>query len=124
MFILPLIISNSFKDITINMNKIYLSIIFGLHMAISQVYSFDILHSTSSKKDYMIYIFLLVVYVYLYRNQMFVDDKNILKDIKEKNSALMLISKSTKRKNPRIKSFSDYVNNTLEKQIGFINKII
>lgn len=124
MFILPLIISNSFKDITLNMNKVYLSIIVGLLVVISQVYSFDILQQTRSKKDYIIYIFLLIVYIYLYRNQMFVDDKNFLKDIKEKNSASLLISASTKTKNPRIKSFSNYINNTLEKQIGFINKII
>ena len=124
MFILPLLISNSYKDITINMNKIYLSIIFGLLLVISQVYSFDILHKTSSKKDYIIYIFLLVLYIYLYRNQMFVNDKNLLKDIKEKNSSIIQISKSAKTKNPRIKSFYDYINNTLEKQNGFINKII
>ena len=124
MFILPLLISNSYKDITINMNKIYLSIIFGLLLVISQVYSFDILHKTSSKKDYIIYILLLVLYIYLYRNQMFINDKNILKDIKEKNSSIIQISKSTKTKNPRIKSFYDYINNTLEKQNGFINKIV
>ena len=124
MFILPLLISNSYKDITINMNKIYLSIIFGLLLVISQGYSFDILHKTSTKKDYIIYIFLLVLYIYLYRNQMFVNDKNLLKDIKEKNSSIIQISKSTKTKNPRIKSFYDYINNTLEKQNGFINKIV
>ena len=123
MFILPLITNNSIKDISLSMNKIYLSIIFGLLMVISQVYSFDILHGTKSKMDYILYIFLLIVYIYLYRKQMFVDDLNFIKDIREKNSSLILISKR-KSKNNKINSFSNYVHTTLNKQNEFINKII
>ncbi len=123
MVILPIIISGSFKDVSINMNKIYISIIAGLLMVISQVYSFDLLHGTTSKTDYFIYAFLLIVYIYIYRSQLFVDDITYLKDLKEKNSAAILIS-SRKSKNKKINTFSNYIITTLQKEIDFINKFI
>ena len=49
-------------------------------------------------------------------------ERSYLKDIKEKNSASISISKSIKTKNTRIKAFIDYVNKTLEKENNFINK--
>lgn len=124
MIVLPLIVTGSFNDISIiNMNKIYLSIIAGLLMVVSQVYSFDLLHGTTSKSDYFIYAFLLVVYIYIYRSQSFVDDLTYLKDLKEKNSASILIS-SRKSKNKRINTFSNYIITTLQKENEFINKFL
>lgn len=123
MIILPLITCRSIKDISISMNKIYLSIIFGLLMVLSQVYSFDILHGTTSKFEYIIYSFLLFTYIYLFRYQVFIDDTNFLRYIKEKNSSIALIS-SRKSKNYRINTFSNYISNSTIKENDFINKII
>lgn len=123
MVIIPLIIGSSFKDISFNMSKFYLSVIVGLLVVLSQIFSFDLLNGTKSKTNYIIYIFLLILYIYLYRKQMFIDDVNFLKDIKEKNSSLILIT-NRQSKNNRINSFSRYIYNTLNKENEFINKII
>ena len=123
MIILPLITCSSFKNILFNMSKFYLSIILGLLIVLTQIYSFDILNGTKSKINYIIYIFLLIIYIYLYRKQLFVSDLDVLRDIKEKNSSLMLITQR-KNKNNKINSFSTYIYNRLNKENEFINKFM
>jgi hypothetical protein len=123
MIIVPLITCSSYKNISLNMSKIYLSIIIGLLIVLGQIYSFDILNRSKSKMHYIIYISLLIIYIYLYRKQLVVDDLNFLKDIKEKNSSLMLIAQR-KSKNNKINSFSTYIYNRLNKENEFIDKIM
>lgn len=124
MIVFPLIMSNSIRDITINMNKFYSSVILSLLIVLSQIYSHDIFNNSRSLMNYIVYIVILLIYIYLYKNQVYIDDNNYLKDLKEKNSSLILISRDRKTKNKRIKSFSDYIVNTLNKENNFIDKIL
>lgn len=124
MFIIPLLTTHTFRAVSIfNTSKFYLSIITGLLLVLTTIYSYDIFHETKSNYHYMLYVFLLIVYIYLYRNQIHVSDKSFFKDIKERNSTIILLT-NRKSKNQKVNSFIKYINTTLNKQNDFINKII
>ena len=98
MVIMPLITSYSFKHITFSMGKVYLSIIMSLLMVISEVAMYDLMFGTRSNFKYFIYVIILLLYIYLYRNQIYIDDINYLKEMKEHHSMAILTSSISKKR--------------------------
>lgn len=126
-FIIPLLTVNSFNDITfISTNKLYLSTIFGLIITLSQVWSYDNFNKTFSKSSYFIYFILLILYLYAYKTQLYVDDIDYLKDVKENLSKNIFISSKRKKitKSKNIKLFVNLITKTHEKNITIINKFL
>ncbi len=126
MIIIPLITTYSIKHITFSMSKIYLSIIVSLLMVISEIAIFDMKFNTKSTYNYLLYIIILILYIYLYRNQLYIDDINYLKEMKEHHSISMLTSsiRKNKTKNKKIGSYSNFVFTNQNKEIDFMNKFI
>ena len=126
MIFIPLVTSYSFKHITFSMGKIYLSIIMSLLMVISEIVIFDMIFNTRSIIKYIIYISILLLYIYLYRNQFYIDDINYLKEMKEHYSKSVLTSfnRKNKSKNKKINSYSNFIFINQNKEIDFIDKFI
>jgi len=126
MVIMPLITSYSFKHITFSMGKVYLSIIMSLLMVISEVAMYDLMFGTRSNFKYFIYVIILLLYIYLYRNQIYIDDINYLKEMKEHHSMAILTSSIRKNKstNRKLASYSNFVFINQNKEIDFMDKFI
>ena len=69
------IMTNSYQNITFSVGKFYLSVIMALLMGLIEVIMFDVHMKTISGIFYLSLIFLLVTFVYIYRNQVYIDDK-------------------------------------------------
>lgn len=91
-FAMPPLMVNSFGNITNNIGKIYLSIIMGLSMVLAEVFMHDMQYGIVSVSKYGIIIGIIVLFVYLYRNQVAVKDKEFLKGMIEHHSMAVFMS--------------------------------
>jgi len=105
------IMANNFSNITNSLGKVYLSIIMGLYMIILEIMMHDHQYNVFSMKYYGILIVLLGLFIYLYRNQVGIDDKQYLKEMIEHHSMALLTS------NEILKKTDDYNVSKLAKNI-------
>jgi hypothetical protein len=91
-FLMPPVMVNSIKDITNNIGKAYLAIIMGLSMVILEIMMFDNHYGVISYNLYTILFSLLALFVYLYRKQVAIDDKQYLEGMIEHHSMALLTS--------------------------------
>lgn len=97
-FLMPPIMVNSIKDITNNIGKAYSSIIMGLSMVILEVMMFDNHYGVISYNLYTILFSLLALFIYLYRKQVAVDDKQYLEGMIEHHSMALITSEEILKK--------------------------
>lgn len=126
MVVLPLITTESYKQITFSINKTYLSIILGLLIVISHMIMLYITHGQIEINELLIYIIILAIYIYVYRNQLFIDDIDFLNYMKESKSTEIFINSTLKNtiKDKKILSYANFILLNSTKEISFINKII
>ena len=126
MIVMPIIMINSFSHFTFSLGKFYASTIMGLLMILSHIGLSDYVNKTKSINDYCIYGLLLIVYIYLYKYQCFIDDINYLKEMKEHHSMALLTSYSKYKNtsNPKVKAFANLIYKNQNKEINYINKLI
>jgi len=91
-YLMSLLMTNNPKNITNSIGKLYLSIIMGLFMVLSELMMHDYHYSIFSKQSYFGYGLLLILFIYLYRNQVGVNDKQYLKEMIEHHSMALLTS--------------------------------
>jgi hypothetical protein len=91
-YIIPLIVSRSRDHITNNLGKFYLSVIFSLFLVILEVMMHDYQYNVMSGKWYAVFGALLALFVYLYRKQVGIKDKEFVKGVLEHHSKSLLIS--------------------------------
>jgi len=92
-FLMSSIMSNSFENITSSLGKIYLSVIMGLYMIVLEIMMHDHQYGVFSMKYYIIFGCLLGLFIYLYRAQKYITDKEYLKEMIEHHSMALLTSK-------------------------------
>ena len=119
-YLMSLIIANNTNNITNSIGKLYMSIIMGILMIIAQIYMHDSSYNVFSIKLYTIFIFILLVVIYFYRNQLFINDREYLREMIEHHSMALLTS------NQIIKKSNDYnvvklAKNIIETQNNEIN---
>jgi len=85
-FAMPPIMVNSLNDITHNIGKAYLVFIMGLSMVLIEVGMHDMHYSKFSLIKYALIVGLIALFIYLYRNQVAVDDKQYLNGMIEHHS--------------------------------------
>ena len=85
-FAMPPIMVNSLNDITNNVAKAYLAAFMGLSMVLVEVGMHDMQYGIFSAAKYALIIGLIALFVYLYRNQVAVNDKEYLKGMIEHHS--------------------------------------
>jgi Zn-dependent protease len=91
-YVIPIIVSKSRDHITNNLGKFYLSVIFSLFLVILEVMMHDYQYNVMSGKWYIAFGSLLALFVYLYRKQVGIKDKEFVKGALEHHSKSLLIS--------------------------------
>ncbi len=120
------IMTNSYQNITFSIGKFYLSVIMALLMGLIEVIMFDVHMKTISGIFYLSLIFLLVTFVYIYRNQVYIDDKEYLKEMIEHHSMALLTSEEILQNthSERVKKLAENIISTQEKEIEYMRKLI
>lgn len=91
-YIMSYIMTNEVKYITNSYGKIYISIIMGLLMILTEIYMHDSTYNVFSYKLYICFVFILFVFIYLYKTQAYIYDKQYLEEMIEHHSMALLTS--------------------------------
>jgi len=92
------IMVNNFTNITLSIGKAYLSVIMGIFMVLLEVILHDNHYHTLSLKMYLFLIASLILFIYLYRKQVAIKDKEYLKEMIEHHSMALLTSEEILKK--------------------------
>ena len=124
--LMSLIMTNSYKNIRFSMGKFYVSVIMALSMGFLEVLMFDVHMQSLSVNYYLALIFLLVIFIGLYKNQLYIEDKDYLNEMIEHHSMALLTSEEILQKNPspRVKKLAENIISTQEKEIEYMNQLI
>jgi hypothetical protein len=93
----PIMVKNR-VDITNNLGKAYLSMSMALFMIFLEVMMHDHQYNVFSLNTYVILGALVVLFVYLYRNQVAINDKQYLEEMIEHHSMALLTSQEILKK--------------------------
>jgi hypothetical protein len=93
----PLMVS-SLSDITNNIGKAYLAVIMALSMVLIEIGMHDTQYGVFSTTKYGLIIGLIALFVYLYRNQVAVKDKEYVKGMIEHHSMAVFMSEEILKK--------------------------
>jgi len=118
--------TDSSKNITFSMGKFYISVIMALLMGITEVVMFDVHMKTVSIRYYLPLIFLLVIALYLYRNQIYIEDRDYLLEMIEHHSMALLTSEEILQKtsSERVKKLAENIISTQEKEIEYMKQLV
>ncbi len=114
-FFMSTIMSNKMENITNSLGKAYLSIIMGLYMMVLEIMMHDHHYDVFSMKYYIIIGCLLGLFIYLYREQKNITDKEYLKEMIEHHSMALLTSNKILEKTDNY-NVSKIAKNIIQKQ--------
>lgn len=97
-FVFSAILLNSLNDFTHNISKFYMATIVGLVMVIMEMIIHKVDYGTFNMPLFISILLLLVLFLFLYRIQYAVNENEYLKQLKENDSAALLISKAMEAK--------------------------
>ena len=97
-FMMPPIMVNKSEYITNNLGKVYLSTIMGLFMITMELLMHDHQYHVFSLKLYTILAGLIAFFIYLYRRQVRINDKQYLEEMIEHHSMALLTSEEILKK--------------------------
>ncbi len=123
--LMSFIMTNSYRNITFSMGKFYISTIMALLMGLIEVLMFDIHMRTISVQYYLALLFFLVIFLYLYRNQVYILDKEYLEEMIEHHSMALLTSEEIlqKTESERVKRLAENIIITQEKEIEYMKQL-
>jgi hypothetical protein len=118
--------TNSYKNITFSVGKFYMSVIMALLMGLLEVLMFDIHMRIISLYYYLMLFFMLSIFIYLYRNQIYIEDKDYLQEMIEHHSMAVLTSNEIlqKTQSERVKKLAETILTTQEKEIEYMRQLI
>ena len=93
----PIMVSSRIY-ITNNLGKVYISIIMAIFMLFLEVMMHDHQYHVLSLNFYIILVLLLALFVYLYRNQVYINDKQYLEEMIEHHSMAIFTSEEILKK--------------------------
>jgi len=97
-FLMPPVMINSKEDITNNIGKAYSATIMGLSMVILEIMMRDHQYGVMSFNWYAILFSLLSLFIYLYRKQVAINDKQYLEGMIEHHSMALFTSQEILKK--------------------------
>jgi hypothetical protein len=97
-FLMPPIMVSNTMYITNNIGKVYLATIMGISMLILEIMMRDHQYHVLSVNWYAILFGLLAMFVYLYRNQIAINDKQYLEGMIEHHSMALFTSEAILKK--------------------------
>ena len=125
-FFMSFIMTNSYKNITFSVGKFYMSCIMALIMGLLEVGMHDYYMSHLSLPYYLSLGFALAVFGYLYRNQMYITDKEYLNEMIEHHSMALLTSDEIleKTQSERVRNLAQNIASTQEAEIKYMKQLI
>ena len=125
-FFMTFIMVNNLSNFTWNISNIYLSVIVVMFTLLLQVIIHDGKYRVFSSNMYVFLISCLTIFIYLYRNQIAITDKEYLKEMIQYNSMSVLVSEEILKKtdNYDVAKIAKNIVQTQEDQIKLIKKII
>ena len=114
-FLMSSIMANKFENIRNSLGKVYLSIIMGLYMMVLEIMMHDHHYGVFSIKYYVMFGILLCVFIYLYRTQKYITDKQYLEEMIEHHSMAILTSNRILEKTDNY-NVSKIAKNIIQKQ--------
>ena len=126
MIVMSNIMTNSYKNITFSLGKFYMSVIMALLMGLLEVLMYDNHMNTLSVYYYLTLFFVLVTFIYLYRNQIYINDKDYLNEMIEHHSMALLTSEEILQKtnSERVKKLAENIISTQEKEIEYMRQLL
>jgi hypothetical protein len=124
--LMSLIMTNSYKNITFSIGKIYISTIMALLMGLLEVLMYDNHMHSVSVYYYSVLFFVLSIFIYLYRNQIYIEDKDYLEEMIEHHSMALLTSDEILQKtnSERVKKLVENIISTQKKEIQYMRELI
>jgi len=92
------IMVNNSKYITNSIGKVYISIVMSLFMLVVEIMMHDHQYHVFSTNMYIILACIIILFIYLYRTQKFINDKQYLEAMIEHHSMALLTSKEILKK--------------------------
>ena len=92
-YFMSAIMTNSLSNVTNNYGKMYISVIMGLFMCLLEIWMHDSTYNVFNAKYYAVFGILVVLFVYFYRDQVAIKDKQYLEEMIEHHSMALLTSK-------------------------------
>ena len=125
-FLLPYIITKNSKHIKNSLGKLYISIIFSLLLLILEVILHDYQYNVISWRLYMVFGILLLGCIYLYKNQIAINDKQFLQDMIEHHSQSLLTSEEILKKTNdyNIAKLAKNIIQTQKDEIRIMNELL
>ena len=97
-FVMPSIMVQKFSDITNNIGKAYMATIMGLLMILLEVLMHDHQYNVFSLHSYGFIVLALLLFVYLYKKQLYIGDNQYLEGMIEHHSMALLTSEEVLKK--------------------------
>jgi uncharacterized membrane protein len=97
-FAMPYLMINSLSHITNNIGKAYLAVIMGLSMVLIEIGMHDMQYGSFSTTKYVIITAFLGLFIYLYRKQVAIKDKEYVKAMIEHHSMAIFMSEEILKK--------------------------
>lgn len=125
LFVMSFIMTNNYKNIRFSVGKFYMATIMALLMGLLEVLMFDIHMKTFNTIYYLSLGFIFFVFIYLYRNQIYVEDKDYLNEMIEHHSMALLTSEEILQhtKSERVKRLAENIIATQEKEIEYMSQL-
>jgi tyrosine-protein phosphatase YwqE len=125
-FIMSAIMTNSPSNIRATTGKFYISIIMALLMGLLEVGMHDFYMGSFSTIFYLTLSFVLIIFVHLYRNQVYIEDKDYLNEMIEHHSMALLTSEEILQKtsSERVKRLAENIAATQQKEIDYMNQLL
>ena len=128
-FVMSYIMTNSFTNITFSVGKFYMSCIMALLMGLLEVgmndyFMYNRLFVSSSY--YLSLGFSLVVFLYLYRNQMYINDNDYLSEMIEHHSMALLTSEQIleKTQSEKVRKLATNIVETQQAEINYMKQLV
>ena len=124
-FIMSALMTNKLLNIRSSIGKFYLSCIMALLMGLLEVAMHDFYMNSFSLIYYLSLSFSLIIFVYLYRNQVYIYDKDYLNEMIEHHSMAILTSEEIlqKTESERVKRLAENIISTQQKEIDYMGQL-
>lgn len=127
--IMSWVMTNDIQNIQHSLSKIYISAIMAIIMGILEVFMHSVMTVSMSKIPFWYYYIplfsSLILFLWLYKNQVGVDDANYLNEMIEHHSMALLTSEEILKKttNPQVKELAEKIIKTQTAEIQQMKNI-
>ena len=124
--IMSALMTNKPLNIRSSVGKFYISVIMALLMGLLEVAMYDYHMSSISIFYYLFLGLILAIFVYLYRTQSYIYDKDYLNEMIEHHSMALLTSEEIleKTSSERVKRLAENIISTQQAEIEYMSRLL